>query len=132
LFLLHHDLRQKHHLKSKKSIQKALLVIEQLETNHLQLQISSWHALKEQLFGPPNQSIRAEIDAAALAFVLAQKLKKAREDCQLTQAQLAALVHKNRAFIAQLEGNADNMTFKTLYEMVTIGLGGRVVVDLKF
>jgi DNA-binding XRE family transcriptional regulator len=58
-------------------------------------------------------------------------LKKAREDKNLTQEQLAELVDKKRTYISRVENNGSNLTLKTLYEIVEKGLGGKVKISIE-
>ena len=57
-------------------------------------------------------------------------LRKAREEKNLTQAQLADLVDKKRTYISRVENNGSNLTLKTLYDIVEKGLGGRVNISI--
>jgi transcriptional regulator with XRE-family HTH domain len=59
-------------------------------------------------------------------------LKKAREEKNLTQEQLAQIVEKKRTFISRLENDGSNMTLKTLFEIVEKGLGGKVQISIQF
>ena len=58
-------------------------------------------------------------------------LRKAREEKHLTQDQLADLVDKKRTFISRVENNGNNMTLKTLYDIVEKGLGGKVKISIE-
>jgi len=57
-------------------------------------------------------------------------LRKAREEKNLTQTQLADLVDKKRTYISRVENNGSNLTLKTLYDIVEKGLGGRVNISI--
>ena len=59
------------------------------------------------------------------------KIREARLKRNLTQAQLASLVNKKRAFISKVENDGSNLTLKTLYEIVENGLGGRLSIDVQ-
>ena len=58
-------------------------------------------------------------------------LKKAREDKHLTQAQLGEIVDKKREYISRIENNGNNLTLKTLYDIVEKGLGGKVRIQIE-
>jgi transcriptional regulator with XRE-family HTH domain len=59
------------------------------------------------------------------------QLKKAREDKNLTQAELAKMLEKKREFILRIENNNSNLTLKTLFEIVEKGLGGKVRIEIE-
>ncbi|WP_223857441.1 helix-turn-helix transcriptional regulator [Sphingobacterium micropteri] len=58
-------------------------------------------------------------------------LKKAREEKQLTQSELAVLVDKKREYISRVENNGSNLTLKTLFDIVEKGLGGKVKISIE-
>ncbi len=64
------------------------------------------------------------------SFKIGLLLKKAREEKQITQEQLAALVDKKRSYISRVENNGSNMTLKTLFDIVEKGLGGKVKISI--
>ncbi|WP_410528505.1 helix-turn-helix transcriptional regulator [Sphingobacterium sp. B16(2022)] len=57
-------------------------------------------------------------------------LKKAREEKHLTQLELAELVDKRREYISKIENNGSNLTLKTLFDIVEMGLGGKVKISI--
>ncbi len=59
-------------------------------------------------------------------------LRQAREEKQLTQADLAHLVDKKREYISRVENDGSNITLKTLFEIVERGLGGKVRISIDF
>lgn len=52
------------------------------------------------------------------SFKIGLMLKKAREEKHLTQSQLAEIVDKKREYISRIENNGNNLTLKTLYDIV--------------
>jgi transcriptional regulator with XRE-family HTH domain len=59
-------------------------------------------------------------------------LKKAREEKQLTQTELGLIIDKKREYISRIENNGNNLTLKTLFEIVEKGLGGKVKIQIDF
>jgi transcriptional regulator with XRE-family HTH domain len=57
-------------------------------------------------------------------------LKQARKSKQMTQQELANIISKKRTYISRVENDGSNITLKTLYEIVEIGLGGKVDIHL--
>ena len=48
----------------------------------------------------------------------------------MTQEQLANRIDKKRSFISEIESNSENITLKTLFDIVERGLGGRLNIDV--
>lgn len=64
------------------------------------------------------------------SFEVGKMLKEAREKKNITQTQLATLVKKNRAYISRIENDGANINLKTLHEIVEVGLGGKIKIEL--
>ena len=47
-----------------------------------------------------------------------------------TQEQLARKVNKKREYISRVENNCGNITLKSLRDIVEIGLGGKLHIDV--
>jgi transcriptional regulator with XRE-family HTH domain len=75
--------------------------------------------------------IKDERDRDFESFKIGLLLKKAREQKQLTQDQLAEIVDKKRTYISRVENNGSNLTLKTLYDIVEKGLGGKVKITIE-
>ena len=65
------------------------------------------------------------------ALRIGLKIREAREKMDMTQAELAARVNKKREYISKIENDGGNITFKTLYDIVERGLGGKLYIDVK-
>lgn len=48
----------------------------------------------------------------------------------MTQAELARRIDKKRAFISKVENDGENITLKTLYDVVERGLGGKLKIEV--
>lgn len=57
-------------------------------------------------------------------------LKDARKSRKLTQEQLANKLNKKRAYISRIENNGTSINLKTLQEIVEVGLGGKIKIEL--
>ena len=73
---------------------------------------------------------RIERELEALRIGL--KLRTAREQQKLTQNELAQRINKKRTFISKVENDGENITLKTLYEIVELGLGGKLNISFEF
>lgn len=94
--------------------------------------IKTLDEIKTQYYGeigtPERDRLENELEALRIGF----KIKSAREQLNLTQEQLAERVNKKRTFISKVENDGENITLRTLYDIVEHGLGGhlRISFDL--
>lgn len=95
------------------------------------METKSWTEIKETIYGEKGTKRRDELDRDFESFKIGLLLKKAREQKQLTQDQLAELVDKKRTYISRVENNGSNLTLKTLYDIVEKGLGGKVKISIE-
>lgn len=91
----------------------------------------SWKDIKDEVYGKRGTERRDELERDAESFKVGLLLKKAREEKQLTQEQLADLVDKKRTYISRVENDGSNMTLKTLFDIVEKGLGGKVKISIQ-
>ena len=79
--------------------------------------------------GTENRKVfEQEYDAFKLGFLIRQ----ARKEKGLTQEQLATLSGTNKSYISKLEKNLKDISFSSLQQIITNGLGGRLEVSIKF
>lgn len=94
--------------------------------------IKTLDEIKTQYYGeigtPERDRLENELEALRIGF----KIKSAREQLNLTQEELAERVNKKRTFISKVENDGENITLRTLYDIVERGLGGhlRISFDL--
>ncbi len=91
----------------------------------------SWKDIKDDVYGKKGTERRDELEREFESFKVGLLLKKAREEKQLTQEQLAELVDKKRTYISRVENDGSNMTLKTLFDIVEKGLGGKVKISIQ-
>jgi DNA-binding XRE family transcriptional regulator len=95
------------------------------------METKSWKEIKDNVYGKKGTLRRDKLDREFETFKVGLLLKKAREEKNLTQEQLADLVDKKRTYISRIENNGSNMTLKTLYDIVEKGLGGKVKISIE-
>lgn len=87
--------------------------------------------IKEQYYGvagtPERDRIERELDALRIGF----KIKNAREKKEMTQQELASRINKKRAFISKIENDGENITLKTLFDVVERGLNGKLEISVE-
>ena len=95
------------------------------------MKTKTWTEIKDNVYGKQGSPRRDKLDREFESFKVGLLLKKAREEKQLTQEQLAQLVDKKRTYISRVENDGSNITLKTLYEIVEKGLGGKVRIQIE-
>ncbi len=95
------------------------------------METKSWKEIKDSVYGKPGTERRDQLDRDLESIKIGILLRKAREEKNLTQAQLAELVDKKRTYISRVENNGSNLTLKTLYDIVEKGLGGKVNISIE-
>jgi DNA-binding XRE family transcriptional regulator len=91
----------------------------------------NWSQIKDDVFGEIGTERRDALERDVESFKIGLLLKKAREEKQLTQEQLAAIIDKKRSYISRVENDGSNMTLKTLFDIVEKGLGGKVNIFIE-
>ncbi|MFA6944740.1 MAG: helix-turn-helix transcriptional regulator [Pedobacter sp.] len=95
------------------------------------METKSWKGIKDNVYGLKGTERRDELDRDFESFKIGILLRKAREDKNLTQAELAEIVDKKREYISRIENNGSNLTLKTLFDIVEKGLGGKVKISIE-
>ena len=95
------------------------------------METKSWKEIKDTVYGVKGTERRDELERDFGGFKIGLQLKKAREEKQLTQAQLAERIDKKREYISRIENNGSNLTLKTLYDIVEKGFGGKVNIQIE-
>ena len=75
---------------------------------------------------PERDRIERELEALRIGF----KIRSAREKKEMTQAELAKKIDRKRTFISKIENDGENITLKTLYDVVERGLGGKLKIEV--
>lgn len=87
--------------------------------------------IKDQYYGevgmPERDRLERELESLRIGF----KIRNAREEKHLTQAELADRIDKKRTFISKVENDGGNITIKTLFDIVERGLGGKLSIEVQ-
>lgn len=90
----------------------------------------SWDEIKDSVYGEKGTERRDELERDFESFKIGILLRQARKEKNLTQSQLASLINKKRSYISRIENNGNNITLKTLYDIVEKGLGGKIKISI--
>ena len=96
------------------------------------METKNWKSIKDDVYGKVGSQRRDELDKDFESFKIGLLLKKAREERNITQSELAELINKKREYISKIENNGSNVTLKTLFDVVEKGLGGKVKISFEF
>lgn len=95
------------------------------------METKSWKEIKSDVYGIQGTDRRDVLDRDFESFKIGLLLRKAREDKNLTQSELAELVDRKREYISRIENNGSNLTLKTLFDIVEKGFGGKVKISIE-
>lgn len=91
----------------------------------------TFEQIKDEVYGrvgtPNRDRIERELEALRIGF----KIREAREGKKMTQAELAKKINKKRSFISKIENDGENITLKTLFDVVERGLGGKLEIEVQ-
>ena len=88
--------------------------------------------IKDEFYGEIGTPERDRLENELESLRIGLKLRSAREAMNLTQAQLADRINKKRTFISKVENDGENITLKTLFDIVERGLGGKLSINIDF
>lgn len=91
----------------------------------------SWAEVKDNVYGEKGTERRDQLERDFESIKIGLQLRKAREEMNMTQEQLAQIIDKKRSYISRVENEATNLTLKTLYDIVEKGLGGKVKISIE-
>lgn len=94
--------------------------------------IQTLDQLKNKYYGEIGTPERDRLENELEVLRIGYKIKTARENLHLTQEQLAERVDKKRPFISKIENDGENITLRTLFDIVERGLGGRLKISFEF
>lgn len=95
------------------------------------METKSWKKIKDSVYGEIGTERRDDLERDSESFKIGLLLRQAREQKRLTQEQLGSIINKKRSYISRVENDGSNVTMKTLYDIVEIGLGGKVNISIE-
>lgn len=75
--------------------------------------LTSMNGVLDEKYGKEGTASRAEFNAKAQAWYLAEVLREERKKQNISQSQLATLMGKSRSFVAALEKGQTDMQLST-------------------
>lgn len=86
--------------------------------------------IKSEYYGEVGTPERDRLERELEALRIGLKIRNAREKKAMTQTQLASRIDKKRTFISKIENDGQNITLKTLIDIVERGLGGQLKIEV--
>ena len=87
--------------------------------------------IKNDYYGVVGTHERDRLERELEALRIGFKIRSAREKKEMTQAELANRIDKKRTFISKVENDGENITLKTLFDIVERGLGGHLKIEVQ-
>ncbi|MDE6534875.1 MAG: helix-turn-helix domain-containing protein [Muribaculaceae bacterium] len=94
--------------------------------------IKTLDQLKDKYYGEIGTTERDRLENELEALRIGFKIKSAREKLNITQQELAERIDKKRTYISKVENDGENITLRSLFDIVERGLGGRLRISFEF
>ena len=93
--------------------------------------IQTLDQIKTKYYGEVGTAERDRLENELEALRIGFKIRSAREQLDMTQEQLAERINKKRTYISKIENDGENITLRTLYDIVERGLGGKLRITFE-
>lgn len=94
--------------------------------------IQTLDQIKDKYYGAVGTPERDRLENELEALRIGYQIRSAREKLNLTQSQLAERIDKKRTYISKVENDGENITLRTLFDIVERGLGGKLKISFEF
>ena len=92
--------------------------------------ITTFEEHLENRYGKIGTKERTEYEIKAKAFAIGEIIKDARKTANMTQEELANKTGTKKSFISRIENGHSDIQLSTLYRLVELGFGKRVVLSI--
>ena len=86
--------------------------------------------LEDKYIGKIGSPEREQYEKELSDLMIGMQIRNGRIKLDLTQQELATRVGKKREFISRIEIDGSNLTIKTLRDIVEVGLGGTLKIEV--
>ena len=86
--------------------------------------------LEDKYIGKKGAPARDRYENEIADLLIGQQIRDGRIKLDLTQEDLAERIGKKREFISRIENDGSNITIKTLRDIVEVGLGGKLRIEV--
>jgi ribosome-binding protein aMBF1 (putative translation factor) len=95
------------------------------------MNIKTLDQIKNQYYGEIGTPERDRLESELASLRIGYKIRAAREQNGMTQEELASRINKKRAYISKIENDGENITLRTLFDVVERGLGGKLKISVE-
>lgn len=86
--------------------------------------------LEDKFIGKKGTIERDRYEKELSDLMIGCQIRNGRLKLDLTQEDLAERIGKKREFISRIENDGSNLTIKTLRDIVEVGLGGKLKIEV--
>ena len=86
--------------------------------------------LEDEYIGKEGTAKRDRYENEIADLMIGYQIREGRIKLDLTQGDLAERIGKKREFISRIENDGSNLTIKTLRDIVEVGLGGKLRIEV--
>lgn len=86
--------------------------------------------LEDKFIGKKGTIERDRYEKELSDLMIGCQIRNGRIKLDLTQEDLAERIGKKREFISRIENDGSNLTIKTLRDIVEVGLGGKLKIEV--
>ena len=86
--------------------------------------------LEDEYVGKKGTAKRDRYENEIADLMIGYQIREGRIKLDLTQGDLAERIGKKREFISRIENDGSNLTIKTLRDIVEVGLGGKLRIEV--
>ena len=86
--------------------------------------------LEDEYIGKKGTAKRDRYENEIADLMIGYQIREGRNKLDLTQDDLAERIGKKREFISRIENDGSNLTIKTLRDIVEVGLGGKLRIEV--
>lgn len=86
--------------------------------------------LEDKYIGKKGTAERDRYESEIADLMIGYQIRDGRIKLDLTQEDLAERIGKKREFISRIENDGSNITIKTLRDIVEVGLGGKLRIEV--
>ena len=86
--------------------------------------------LEDKFIGKKGTIERDRYEKELSDLMIGYQIRNGRLKLDLTQEDLAERIGKKREFISRIENDGSNLTIKTLRNIVEVGLGGKLKIEV--
>lgn len=94
------------------------------------MNIKTLSQLEDKYIGEKGTNARDHYEKELADLMIGYQIRNGRLKLELTQEDLAERIGKKREFISRIENDGSNLTIKTLRDIVEVGLGGTLKIEV--